>query len=137
MKLFVKLFSVFLFSLIVTACSQDKSPEKTAEIFLKAGYSGDVDAVMDLLYIPDSKKDNKETEIKMLVKSKLQESLTRTAKKTEERGGIAKIVCSSTEYLNDDKTLAKVKASVVFNDGSKDDSDVSLIKVDNKWLVKK
>ncbi|WP_141672080.1 DUF4878 domain-containing protein, partial [Gilliamella sp. Fer4-1] len=55
---------------------------------------------------------------------------------TDKHGGFDKVEVAPAEYTNDEKTMAKVQISVSFKDNTKkDEKNISLIKVDGKWLI--
>jgi protoporphyrinogen oxidase len=134
MKTIIKFFSVFLLALMVTACSSEKTPEQVAEKFITAIYKGDLDTVMDLIYFP--KEDSKDIDMTTLMKSKMQEALKRGKAFADEHGGFDKVETAPAEYTNNEKTMAKVQAIASFKDNTKkDEKNISLIKVDGKWLI--
>ncbi|MWP62015.1 DUF4878 domain-containing protein [Gilliamella sp. Pas-s25] len=135
MKLLMKFLSVFLLALIVTACSTEDTPEKVSEKFITAIYKGDTDTVMNLINFPKD-DNNKGMDMTMLVKSKMQEAIQEEKKFADEHGGLDKIESAPAEYINDEKTMAKIKATVFFKDNTKKDLyDISAIKIDNKWMI--
>ncbi|MCX8641737.1 MULTISPECIES: DUF4878 domain-containing protein [unclassified Gilliamella] len=135
MKLVMKFFSVFLLALIVSACSSEESPERTAENCVKAVYSGDLETVINLMYLPEDKT-NKNFDMKDLVKSKMQQVIDKAQKLAQAHGGVDKVQASPAEYINEDKTMAKVKTTVFFKDKTQQEGgSASLIKIDGKWLM--
>ncbi|WP_279084382.1 DUF4878 domain-containing protein [Gilliamella apis] len=134
MKLLVKFLSVFLLALVVTACSSDdNTPEVAAEKFIKDSYSGNVDGILDALYIPDELKTNG-VDIKVLMKSKMKVAIDQAIATAKQNGGFDRVELSSPEY-NNDKTQATIKTIIIFKDGTENNSALSLIKVDGKWLI--
>ena len=134
MKLLVKFLSVFLLALVVTACSSDdNTPEVAAEKFIKDSYSGNVDGILDALYIPDELKTNG-VDIKVLMKSKMKVAIDQAVATAKQNGGIDQVKIFLTEY-NNDKTQATIKTIIIFKDGTENNSALSLIKVDGKWLI--
>lgn len=134
MKLVIKFFSVFLLALMVTACSDDTStPEKAAETFTKAVYNKNIDTVSKMLYF--SKEDTSGIDVETLIKSKLEEMISKAAEEAKEHGGIDKLECSPAEYTNEAKTAATCTTSITFKDGTKDGGKINLVKVDGKWLI--
>ena len=134
MKLLVKFLSVFLLALMLTACfSDDNTPEVVAEKFIKDAYSGNIDGILDALYIPDELK-TKGVDIKVLMKSKMKVAVDQAAAAAKQNGGFDRVELSSTEY-NNDHTQATIKTTIIFKDGTKNNSALSLIKVDGKWLI--
>lgn len=135
MKLIMKFLSVFLLALMVTACSNNDSPEQVAEKFISAIYKGDSDTVINLINFPKD-DDNKDMDMKMFVKSKMQEALVRGKKFTDDHGGLDKVESAPAEYTNDEKTMAKVKTTIFFKDNTKkEERNISVIKADGKWLI--
>ncbi|OCG39858.1 MULTISPECIES: DUF4878 domain-containing protein [unclassified Gilliamella] len=135
MKLVIKFLSIFLLALMVTACSNDDSPEKVSEKFITAIYKGDTDTVMSLINFPKD-SDNTDMDMRMFVKSKMQEALVRGKKFTDDHGGLDKVESAPAEYTNDEKTMAKVKTTVFFKDNTKkEEKNISVIKADGKWLI--
>ena len=120
-------------ALVVTACSSNDTPEAVAEKFIKAGYTGDVNGILDALYIPDELKTNG-VDIKVLMKSKMKVAIDQAVATAKQNGGFDQVKISSTEY-NDDKTQATSKTIIIFKDGTENNSALSLIKVDGKWLI--
>ncbi|OCG24699.1 hypothetical protein A9G11_03335 [Gilliamella sp. wkB108] len=137
MKLVIKYISVFLLALVVTACSQDNSstPEKAAEKFTKAMYDKDMDTVISMIYIPKEEQKDNLVNVKDLLKSKFATIVDKAVEEANSHGGLDKVECSPAEYINDNKTAAKTKVAMIFKDGTKNEGDMSLVKVDGKWLV--
>lgn len=133
MKVLFKFLSVFMLALVVTACSSNDTPEAVAEKFIKAGYTGDVNGLLDALYIPDELK-TKGVDVKGLMKSKMKGVTDQAVATAQQNGGFDKVELSPIEY-NSDKTLANVKTTVIFKNGTKTNSALSLIKVEDKWFI--
>ncbi|QYN44305.1 MULTISPECIES: DUF4878 domain-containing protein [unclassified Gilliamella] len=133
MKLALKYLSIFLLAIIVTACSSDNKPELVAQEFVKAGYDGDLDKLLKLLYI-DEKQKFDEIDTKELMKSKFKEVIKEAQAISKLHGGLDKIENSSVNYKSN-KTEADVESVILFKDGFKADSKLSLIKINDDWLI--
>lgn len=135
MKLIMKFLSVFLLAFMVTACSNNDSPEQVAEKFISAIYKGDSDTVINLINFPKD-DDNKGMDMRMFVKSKMQEALQRGKQFADEHGGLDKVESELVKYTNDEKNMAIVSTTVIFKDATKkEEKNISVIKADGKWLI--
>jgi hypothetical protein len=133
MKRLTQYLGILFLTLCAIACSQgESSPEKaTVEKYVKAMCSGDVDAMMDVVYIPkeQASRDGNAS------KSKLQFIVSQSKEYAEKHGGLDKVEYQPTQYLNDEKTRAIVKFNMIFKDGTVQDDKAKLSKVDGKWLI--
>ena len=133
MKRLAQYIGILFFTLLAVACSSgESSPEKVAEKYVSAMYSGDADTIIKMINIPDSEKSS---QVSMMVKGKLQDGVTRAKAYAENHGGVDKVEYQPTKYLNDDKTLAVVEMNVVFKDNKNKNEKLKLIKVDGNWFI--
>jgi hypothetical protein len=133
MKRLAQYIGILFFTLLAVACSSgESSPEKVAEKYVSAMYSGDADTIIKMINIPDSEKSS---QVSMMIKGKLQDSVTRAKTYAENHGGVDKVEYQPTKYLNDDKTLAVVEMNVVFKDNKNKNEKLKLIKVDGNWFI--
>ena len=95
-------------------------------------YSGDADSIMKMIDVPDSEKSS---QISMMVKGKLQDSVIKAKTYAENHGGVDKVEYQPTKYLNDDKTRAVVEINVIFKDSKNKNEKLKLIKVDGNWFI--
>lgn len=117
--------SVF-FALFAVACSGN-SPEKAASAYMDAALANDVDKLMttiDLSGVNDVEK--------AAVKGKLAFGLKYSKEKAESRGGVDKYTISDVQTKDN---VATLKVKTVYKDGSADVTDLSLVKVNDQWLV--
>ncbi|PXZ07603.1 hypothetical protein DKK70_07075 [Gilliamella apicola] len=133
MKRLAQYIGILFFTLLAVACSSgESSPEKVAEKYVSAMYNGDADTIIKMINIPDSEKSS---QVSMMIKGKLQDSVTRAKTYAENHGGVDKVEYQPTKYLNDDKTLAVVEMNVVFKDSKNKNEKLKLIKVDGNWFI--
>jgi len=133
MKRLTQYIGILFFTLLAVACSSgESSPEKVAEKYVNAMYSGDADSIMKMIDVPDSEKSS---QISMMVKGKLQDSVIKAKTYAENHGGVDKVEYQPTKYLNDDKTRAVVEINVIFKDSKNKNEKLKLIKVDGNWFI--
>jgi hypothetical protein len=95
-------------------------PEEVAKVALESMKKGDVKAFVDTFNLSDDDK----AMLTSLIDEKLKE-------KIEEKGGIKSYEIGESSIDGDKAT---VKAKVYYKDGSEEDEDFHLTKVDGKWL---
>ena len=133
MKRLTQYISIFFLTLFAIACSSgESSPEKVAEKYVSAIYSGDADAVIKMIYIPDEEKSS---DARTLITGKLQDAAMRAKTYAEQHGGIDKVEYQPTEYLNDDKSRAIIKMNVIFKDSKNKNDKLKLTKVKGSWFI--
>ena len=133
MKRLTQYVSIFFLTLFAIACSSgESSPEKVAEKYVSAMYSGDADAIIKMIYMPD---EGKSSDASTMIKGKLQDATIRAKAYAEQHGGIAKVEYQPTKYLNDDKSRAIIEINVIFKDNDNKNEDLKLTKVDGNWFI--
>ncbi|MBI0005114.1 DUF4878 domain-containing protein [Gilliamella sp. W8126] len=133
MKRLTQYVSIFFLTLFAIACSSgESSPEKVAEKYVSAIYSGDADAVIKMIYIPE---EDKSAGASTMITGKLQDGAKRAKAYAEEHGGIDKVEYQPTKYLNDDKSRAIIGINVIFKDNANKNEDLKLTKVDGNWFI--
>jgi len=124
-------FVLVAVSLFLAACSSSGDPEQVAQAFTRAAYAGDVDKLMELIDTPANAQANQ----KDMVRGKLQMMVAATSALAAQKGGVDKIETGKVSY-NEDKTIATVPVTVLFENDEKTTDSVRLVKVDGDWKVK-
>jgi len=121
-----------LAALFFAGCSGSDSPAGVAQSFAEAAYSRDIDALMEMVNIPQ----DAEPAMQTLARGKIEVMLDQMAASAEAKGGIEDIR-SGEPTFNDDQSLATVEVTMSFKDGdaSEQIEQVRLIKVDGDWKV--
>ena len=123
--------TVSLTALTLTACGGAKTPEDTATAFVKAAYTNDSKAVLDMLYFDESIGE----EGKADVKGKIEQLVDAQTKKAEKAcGGFdgAEVVGSE---VKDTEATVKVKVSMKKACPFAKTEDIKLVKVKDEWKV--
>src|SRR5690606_15724290 len=118
-------FVLVAVSLFLAACSSSGDPEQVAQAFTRAAYAGDVDKLMELIDTPANAQANQ----KDMVRGKLQMMVAATSALAAQKGGVDKIETGKVSY-NEDKTIATVPVTVLFENDEKTTDSVRLVKVD-------
>lgn len=86
---------------------------------------------MELIDTPANAQANQ----KDMVRGKLQMMVAATSALAAQKGGVDKIETGKVSY-NEDKTIATVPVTVLFENDEKTTDSVRLVKVDGDWKVK-
>ncbi|MBR6026180.1 MAG: DUF4878 domain-containing protein [Neisseriaceae bacterium] len=125
---FYTIITVFL----LTACLPN-SPEKIAEKFMRAVYSGDSQTVIDMVYIEEENKNK--VGMEEMLRGKLKIMVDDAHDKAQKRGGVKSVKSDKAEYSNNNQQ-AKVKVHVIFNQNNEEIiEDVKLIKDKKVWKI--
>lgn len=135
MKAF-KIVLLTLVSLLLVACGGD-GPEKVAENFAEAIVEGDVDKMLELIYIPEEirKEMDSDPEAAKMMEDKLGMMFGMVAAEVKKQGGVDKIKAGKVTY-NADKTEATVSVDIKMKNGDNSGGEpMQLIKTDDGWKI--
>lgn len=131
MRKLICLSAVLLAVMAMVSCSGSTStPSSAFEKYSSGMISGDYDKFVEGVYLsqvePEKQAEYKEN-LKIMIESKGKASM-------EKKGGLKEIVIISEE-ISEDGNSAVVKFKQVFGDGSEEEEDQKMVKVDDKWLM--
>ena len=133
MRVINKCLSVLAVLFLLAACSSS-SPEKTAKKFIAESYSGNADAVIAMIYMPDERKEKPGE--KEIVSGKVKASVAKQKQYAEERGGIAEITAEPARFDPEDNKRANVRVKIRFKLGDSRQDYVRLIDTGTGWKVR-
>lgn len=125
-------FYTIITVLLLTACLGN-SPEKTAEKFMRAVYSGDAQTVIDMIYIEEENKNK--VGMEEMLRGKLKIMVDEAHTKAQKLGGVKSVKAEKATYNNNNQQ-AKVAVRIVFKQDNKEIIEsVKLIKDKKEWKV--
>lgn len=123
-------FSMMLVAMFIMAACSDNSPSATFKSYITAFQKGDYEKFVDGINLskvtPDEMKETKEG-LTAMMKEKGE-------KMVEQKGGLKDIEILSEEIAEDGNT-AVIKYKQIYGDGSEEESEGKMIKVDGKWMM--
>lgn len=123
--------TVSLTALTLTACGGAKTPEDTATAFVKAAYTNDSKAVLDMLYVDENAGD----EAQAAIKGKIEQLVGAQTKKAEKAcGGFDGAEAVGSE-VKDTEATVKVKVTMKKACPFAKTEDIKLVKVKDEWKV--
>lgn len=124
-------FLVLFTAIFLLACSGSSGPEKVADSYMNAVLHNDIDGLMKTIHI-----ENDMVEMESMMRGKLAMVIAAASAEAQANGGVKKISYAKTEY-NEDKTAARVTATVQFKNKDTDDmvDEIDLVKTDDGWKV--
>ena len=128
-----KLFSIFAVAVamfMVSCASAPATPSDAAVEYYKCVVNGDYEGFANAIHF-DTTDPEELAEGKAMVISLYKE---KAAPQIEAKGGIASVEAVG-ETISEDGTTANVDLKIVYGDGSEENEDVKMVKVDDKWLL--
>lgn len=131
MKKFICLSAVFVMVIMMAACSGSGStPSAAFENYSSGIVKGDYDKFVEGIYLSKVEPDKADA-----YRENLKEMLASKGKASfDKKGGLKEIVVLSEE-VSEDGNSAVVKFKQVFGDGSEEENNQKMVKVDDKWLM--
>lgn len=131
MKKLICLSAVFAMMMLMVACSGSVStPSSAFENYSSGIVKGDYDKFVEGVYLSNVEPDKADA-----YRENLKEMLESKGKASfDKRGGLKEIVVLSEE-ISEDGNSAVVKFKQVFGDGSEEENNQKMVKVDDKWLM--
>jgi len=107
------------------------SPKDVAKEFVKAGYDGNADKIISLLYFPDGSEANG---AKDMVVGKIKSSVKNQQKFAERFGGVDSIEAISEDVKENNLVIVKIEVKFK-KDGKTMSDNVRLKKIKNEWKI--
>ena len=130
MKKLFTLFAVAVAMFMASCAGAPATPSDAAVEYYQYVANGDYEAFADAIHF-DTTDPEEIAEGKAMVVSLYKE---KAAPQMEAKSGV-KSVEATGETISEDGNTANVQLKVIYGDGSEKTEDVTLVKVDNKWLL--
>lgn len=124
-------FAALAAAFLLAACGA-RTPEDAAKRFVEKSYTGDADAVIAMIYIPEQDKAG----IEDILHGKVKAGVAKQKEYADSKGGLAEITADPAETSPDDANRASVKVHMRFKQGETNTDRVRLIKDGNDWKVR-
>lgn len=136
----MRLFKFFVLGFVVlaflSACGMSSSsPEAVAKQYVEAGLEGDVDTMMELLYLPE--EENETEGVRDVMRGKLMMSVGGMKQQVAKKGGVDSVEVEDAviKEVGDNKT-ARVRVLVQYGNDSEPEGEwVDLRQTDDGWKV--
>jgi len=126
MKKLITGFITCICALVLVSCSSN-TPTNKAKAHLDALKDGNYIELVNTLHFKKAVTDEDKQGLANMLEEKGKKSI-------EEKGNIKSYEITSEEIGEDGET-AIVKSIIHYEDGSQDDQDIHLVKIDGQWLV--
>lgn len=126
MKKLITGFIACICALVLVSCSSN-TPTNKAKAHLDALKDGNYIELVNTLHFKKAVTDEDKQGLANMLEEKGKKSI-------EEKGNIKSYEITSEEIGEDGET-AIVKSIIHYEDGSQDDRDIHLVKIDGQWLV--
>ena len=125
MKKILSILSIALVAIIFAACSNN-SPAGVVEEYYSCLQNGKYEKAIDCFHF--------KSDLEADQKKYLADILERTAERYNEKGGIASVKVTDVK-MTESGEAATVSYTTTYGDGSTEDDNGKVIKVDGKWLL--